>query len=155
MKKLMIASMLTAAALFTACEVSSESDSTEVGSCNINATVLGISTHTCAESENMSAIQADCNDAQAMFAPSTDDYGFDEPSLYSGTASYGSGCPSGAKKVCDFVEDGVSYTQYFYDAYAAEKTCDELLSDDEEDDYGFTPDDDEYYMKALKKAAKK
>ena len=54
--------------------------------------------------------------------------------------------------------EGITGTAYFYSSDAADATCEELLSDDddfdEEDDYGFTPDDPEYYMKALKKAAK-
>lgn len=158
MKKLLIgAAAVAAAAMLTACESSSESSSS-IGSCDVSYSMsmmgMTISSHMCAESSNLAAIQADCDSAKAMYEnPPTDDYGFDLGGAVSGSAKYGSGCPSGYVNRCTD-EDGT--TLYYYDSGARGVSCEELLADEEdEDDYGFTPADDEYYMKALKKAAKK
>ena len=135
MKKLMIASLLTAAAIFTACE---ETD--DVTSCEVR--VLGVRA-VCMEASDDSYIRSECLDIA-------------DNSMNLGEGIVGTGCPGGAKKICDVEADGVSLTAYFYTPDDASASCDELLSDEEdEDDYGFTPDDDEYYMKAIKKAAKK
>lgn len=145
MKKLMLASMVAAAAMFTACEVTVEDD---VTSCDIslNLGALG-SMHQCAESTDDAYIRSSCKDVNDEMA-------------YLGLSNVGkvgSGCAGGARKTCTDTEDGVTVTVFFYDASDANRSCEELLSDDdyEEDDYGFTPDDPEYYTKALKKAAKK
>lgn len=158
MKKLLIgAAAVAAAAMLTACESTSESSSS-VGSCDISYSMslmgMTISSHMCGESSDIAAIQAECDSAKATYEnPPTDDYGFDLGSAMSGTVKYGSGCPGGYKNKCTD-EDGT--VVYFYDNGAENASCEQLLSDEEdEDDYGFTPADDEYYMKALKKAAKK
>ena len=139
-KLLLLGAALAAASLFTACE---SSDSSDVTSCEIK--VLGVR-YAGMESTDDSYIRSECSEAS-------------ESSLGLAEGIVGSGCPGGAKKTCDATMDGVAGTGYFYFDEAAESTCEELLSDeedyDDEDDYGFTPDDDEYYMKALKKAAKK
>lgn len=147
MKKIMLASALAAAAMFTACETSDDLTSCDI---NINMGMLG-SMHTCGESSDGAYIRQIC-----------DEYGKEarDAGLSSNPAKVGSGCPSGAAKVCSGVEDGVSVTAYFYDADDAKMDCEYLMSDEEddyydEDDYGFTPDDPEYYTKLLKKAAKK
>ena len=135
MKKFMIASLLTAAALFTACETTDD-----VTSCEVK--VLGVRA-VCMEASDDAYIRSECKDIA-------------DNSMGLGEGVIGTGCPGGAKKTCDVEADGVSGTAYFYTSDAASASCDELLSDEEdEDDYGFTPDDDEYYMKAIKKAAKK
>ncbi len=77
-----------------------------------------------------------------------------------GEGIIGSGCPGGAVKTCTGTSDGITGTFFFYTSDANKATCEELLADDEEDyydedDYGFSPDDPEYYAKLLKKAAKK
>ena len=138
MKKLLLVAAISAAAIFTACESSSETS--DVTSCDVK--MLG-QHYVCMESANDSYVRSECASIS-------------DESMGLAEGTVGSGCPGGAKKTCDATEDGVSGTAFFYFDDAASATCEELLSDEEEeDDYGFTPDDDEYYMKALKKAAKK
>ena len=142
MKKIMLASALAAAAIFTACESSDDLTSCDV---SLNLGALG-SMHQCAESTDDAYIRSTCKDMN------------DEVALLglSDVGKVGSGCAGGAKKTCTDTEDGITVTVYFYDASDANKSCDELLSDDdEEDDYGFTPDDPEYYTKLLNVSAKK
>ena len=126
MKKIMIASMLVTAAMFTACEVSEDVTSCDV---SLNLGALG-SMHSCIESTNDAAVRQECkeiNDDMAYLG-------------LSNVGVVGSGCTGGARKTCsDTMEDGSSYTAYFYDKDADGQTCDQLLSDDDdyEDDYGF------------------
>ena len=137
MKKLLLGAAI-AAAIFTACDSSSETS--DVTSCDVK--MLGVH-YVCMESANDSYVRSECASIS-------------DESMGLAEGTVGSGCPGGAKKSCDATEDGVSGTAFFYFDDAASASCEELLSDEEEeDDYGFTPDDDEYYMKALKKAAKK
>lgn len=139
MKKILLGAAIAAASIFTACDSSSESSS--VTSCTIKA--LGVQ-YACMESSD-AAINDMCNSIK-------------DESMGLGEGILGSGCPGGAVKTCNGTSEGITGTAYFYSSDAADATCEELLSDDddfdEEDDYGFTPDDPEYYMKALKKAAK-
>ena len=147
MKKIMLASVLAAAAMFTACETSDDLTSCDI---EINLGMLG-SMHTCGESSDATYIRNQCADVNAQAS---------EMGMSSKPGKVGSGCPGGAAKVCTGTEDGVSVTAYFYDADDAKMDCEYLMSDEEddyydEDDYGFTPDDPEYYTKLLKKTAKK
>lgn len=155
MKKILLGAAIAAAAIFTACDSDDSStggSSSGVTSCDLQATIMGLySTHQCAEASNAAMIRDTCDAASAMLSGGADDYGFE--GVMEGTATLGSGCPSGYVIRCDDAAKG--YTLYSYDAEDRGLTCEEFLADDEEDDYGFTPDDDEYYMKALKKAAKK
>lgn len=170
MKKLLFGAAFAAAAILTACDsddTSTSGGSSSVGSCDVSTTMtmmgVTISTHRCGESSNAVAMKAECDSIKADFeAPAVDDYGFEEGDAefdidfggeVDATVKYGSGCPSGYKKKCSD-EDGT--VVYFYDSGVEKYSCEDLLADDEEeDDYGFTPADDEFYMKALKKSAKK
>lgn len=139
-KLLLLGAAFAAASLFTACE---SSDTSDVTSCEIK--VLGVS-YACTESSD-AAVADVCRDVK-------------EESMGLGDGIIGSGCPGGAVKTCTGTSDGITGTFFFYTSDASEATCEELLADDEEDyydedDYGFSPDDPEYYAKLLKKAAKK
>lgn len=138
-KLLLLGATLAAASLFTACE---STESSNVTSCEIK--VLGVS-YACTESSD-AAVADVCSDVK-------------EESMGLGDGIIGSGCPSGAVKTCTGTSDGITGTFFFYTSDANEATCEELLADeedyDDEDDYGFSPDDPEYYAKLLKKAAKK
>ena len=147
MKKIMLASMVAAAAMFTACETTEDLTSCDI---NVNLGMLG-SMHTCGESTDAAYIRQSCNDVNADAR---------KEGFTSNPGTIGTGCPSGAAKVCSGTQDGVAVTGYFYDAADANIPCESLMSEDDddyydEDDYGFTPDDPEYYTKLLKKAAKK
>ena len=148
MKKIMLASMVAAAAIFTACESSDDLTSCDI---EINLGMLG-SMHTCGESSDAAYVRQSCAEVNADAA---------EAGLSVKPGKVGSGCPSGAAKVCTGPSDGVSITAYFYDADDAKMSCEYLMSEEDEDDYydeddyGFTPDDPEYYSKLKKFAGKK
>ena len=145
-KLLLLGAAFAAASLFTACESSDELTSCDI---NVNLGMLG-SMHTCGESSDDAYIRQMCNETNA---------GAREEGFTSNPGKIGSGCPGGATKVCSGSDDGVAVTAYFYDAADAQMDCEYLMGDEEdyydEDDYGFSPDDPEYYAKLKKIAAKK
>ena len=57
---------------------------------------------------------------------------FDEVCTSEGTytAIQGTGCASGAKKVCKNVEAGFDIVYYVYDEYSASKSCEDLLAEE-------------------------
>ena len=118
----MLASMIAAAALFTACgDDDSTGGSTKLYSCDINIDMGALgSTRTCAEASDKAKIDEACAAVNELMKAmgSTADVG-----------KTGTGCPSGSTKKCSGDKDGVSYTAYFYDAEDADASCDELMSD--------------------------
>lgn len=141
MKKILFGAAIAAAAIFTACDSDDSStggSSSGVTSCDLHVKMsmmgeLMIDTHTCGESSDAATMRVDCDSAAQMLnTPMADDYGFDVD--VSGSAKLGSGCPSGYVNKCTDPEEGI--TQYFYDAEDRDLSCEELMSDDE-DDYGW------------------
>ena len=123
MKKILLASMVSAVALFTGCELTTEDPSCDVKIAGYHAM--------CVTSTNSTFIHESCQDYNTILSSGFEDYG----------------CPSGETKACsDYDEDGIAYTVYYY-TDTGDQTCDELLG--KTDDYGFGPDDPDY-MKILK-----
>ena len=147
MKKLMIGSMIVAAAMFTACGDDSSGGSSSLGSCDVTMSMGGLfSTHQCAESSDASRIKASCDstkaelDAMMSGAQDSDEDGdlADLGAALMGAMQIdvktGSGCASGYKKKCDNPQEDA--TIYFYDEGDENKSCEELLADDEDDGFG-------------------
>lgn len=122
MKKFLLISMIAAAAVFTACSDDDESAG-DVYSCDINLDLGALgSTRICVESSDKAKVTEACqqvNELMSVMGAKTD------------AGKTGSGCPSGAKKTCTGEKSGASYTAYFYDADAADASCDELMEDAE------------------------
>ena len=121
MKKLMLVSMIAAAAIFTACD--DDDSAGDVYSCDINLDmgVLG-SMRTCVEASDKAKVTDACKQVNDMMAELN----------MSDVGKTGSGCPSGATKTCSDTQDGVAYTAYFYDEDSAKEDCKDLLKDKEE-----------------------
>lgn len=118
MKKLMIASMIAAAAMFTACDDDASSADEKVYTCDIKAN-LGLlgDIHACAEATDQSKITDVCGKVgELMKTMGVED-----------AATAGNNCPNGAKKTCDGKLDGVDYKAYFYTDEDAEADCGDLL----------------------------
>ena len=127
MKKIMLVSMIAAAAMFTACDDDSTGGgSGKVYSCDINIDLGALgSMRTCVEASDQAKVSQACSQVnESMKALGAGEVG-----------KVGSSCPSGSTKTCSGEEDGVSYTAYFYDEESASASCDELLSD--KDELGF------------------
>ena len=120
MKKLMIASMIAAAAMFTACDDDASSADEKTYSCDVKAelgAILG-DIKFCAESSDQAKMTDACGKAgEALKLLGVED-----------AAKTGSGCPSGATITCNGKLDGVAYTVYSYTKDDAEKSCDEITA---------------------------
>ena len=119
MKKFILATMVAAAAIFTACgdddSTSSSSTSGSADSCDIEATLpLAGSVHACIESDDMPNAEKVCKEELAGAMPGKPDVVF------------GKGCPSGSKSTCDFEKDGSHLTVLIYDETLSRLTCSEL-----------------------------
>jgi len=119
MKKFILASMIAAAAIFTACgdddSTSSSSASGSADSCDIKASfpIVG-SVHACIESDDMQNAEKVCKEELAGAMPGSPDVVF------------GSGCPSGSKSECKYEKDGAHLTVLIYDETLSRLTCGEL-----------------------------
>lgn len=115
MKKVVLASVFVAAALFTACGEDSSSTAPTVKkySCDINIDAGIIALRTCVEAEDQVKVNSICDGVNAMFPDAGD---------------AGSECPGKSVKKCDGEKDGISYTAYFYDESLAEQSCDDLAA---------------------------
>ena len=120
MNKIIVGAVIAAAALFTACEMTSSSDSTtsNLASCDIKGNLLGLEIHSCVESENTAYINSQCADANAEATQAGE-----------GTAVIGTKCPAGAKKTCEVTQKGVTATVYMYDNLTAMGDCDGIELD--------------------------
>ena len=111
MKKLLLFSMVAAAALFSACSDDSDND---VYSCEININYKNvISVHGCVEASVQEDMDYVCSSANEMS---------------SGAGKTGTGCPGGAAKTCSGVKGGTAYTAYFYDEEMKERSCDDIMA---------------------------
>ena len=120
MKKMILASMVVVATIFTGCEVSSSEDE-KVTSCDMNSAFWEISRHLCIESKEQSYISNYCREEMADIKDADQE---DQASAVTGT-----GCSGGAKKTCDnMLLDGVPITIYAYDESSAKDACEQLLS---------------------------
>ena len=99
MKKVVLGTVIAAAALFTGCE-----DVKEVTSCDLKGYVLGYDVHACVESEDDAYIRAACTSEYTGFLGSS--------SVSSAVVS--SGCSGQASKICNSVQNGVELTLYMY-----------------------------------------
>lgn len=117
MNKIIVGAVFAVAALFTACETTSSSDSTtsNLASCDIK---VGLEIHSCVESENTAYINSQCADANAEATQAGE-----------GTAVIGTKCPAGAKKTCEVTQKGVTATVYMYDNLTAMGDCDGIELD--------------------------
>ena len=122
MKKSLFASLVSAVALFTGCEVT-----TEDPSCDVK--ILGQHTM-CIMSTDQSFVHSSCQEYNTILSSGYEDYG----------------CPGGETRACTDYDGGTSYTVYYY-TDVGDASCDELLG--KTDDYGFDPDDPNY-MKLFK-----
>lgn len=122
MKKIVLASVFVAAALFTACGEDSSSTAPAVKkySCDINIDAGIIAVRTCVEAEDQAKINTVCDGVNALFADA---------------GKAGSECSGKSVKKCDAEKDGVSFTAYFYDDTFAEESCDDLV--DQATAFGF------------------
>lgn len=116
MKKFILATMIAAAAIFTACDDDSSS-STPVDSCDIEATVplIEVSVHACIESSDMVNAEKVCKENLAEMIPGVTNLKF------------ASGCPSGSKNSCKFEKDGAHLTVLVYDEFLSGLSCNDLL----------------------------
>lgn len=118
MKKIILASLIASAAIFTACgddDSSTSSSSGSVKSCDINAAVpLMGSIHACVESEDMQDAEKQCKEELAALLPGEPDVAF------------GTGCPKGSKLECKYEKDGAHLTVLIYDETLSKLSCDEL-----------------------------
>ena len=111
MKKLILGSMIAAAAIFTACSDDSEND---VYSCEINMNYKNIiSVHGCVEAAVQEDMDYVCASANEM-SPNS--------------GKTGTGCPGGAAKTCTGVREGTAYTAYFYDEEMKDRSCDDIMA---------------------------
>lgn len=124
MKKILFASLVSAVALFTGCELT-----TEDPSCDVK--MLGVHTM-CVTSTNSTYVHETCQEYNTIVSSGYEDFG----------------CPGGETKACTDYDGDVSYTVYYYTDTQG-MSCDELLR--KTDDYGFEPDDPNY-MKVFKAA---
>lgn len=117
MNKIIVGAVFAVAALFTACETTSSSDSTtsNLASCDIK---VGLEIHSCVESENTAYINSQCADANEEATQAGE-----------GTAVIGTKCPAGAKKTCEVTQKGVTATVYLYDNLTAMANCDGIELD--------------------------
>lgn len=121
MKKFILATMVAAAAMFTACgdddSTSSSSASGSADSCDINASfpIVG-SVHACIESDDMPNAGKVCKEELAGAMPGNPDVVFGS----------GLGCASGHKSKCSYEKDGAHLTVFIYDETLSTLTCSEL-----------------------------
>ena len=125
MKKIILASMIAAAAMFTACgddDNSTSGGSGKLASCDVKVSVGGVQmAHTCMEATSSEAAKKECEE---ITGEETDE---GITMKYEGT--FGSGCPSGHKKTCTGTRNGIEVTAYFYDAMYTSMSCDQLMKD--------------------------
>jgi hypothetical protein len=114
MNKIIVGAVFAVAALFTACETTTSTDSTtsNIASCDIKGNLLGLEIHTCVESENTAYINSQCAEANQEATQAGE-----------GTAVIGTKCPTGAKKSCEVTQKGVTATVYMYDNLTAMGDC--------------------------------
>ena len=119
MKKFILASMIAAAAMFTACgdDDSTSSSSGPVASCDINASFVNEPVHACIESDDMQDAEKECKEEIKGSLPSI---------LKNTEVAFGSGCASGYKSKCKYDMDGAHMTVYLYDESLSAMTCDQL-----------------------------
>ena len=123
MKKIMLASMVAAAAMFTACGDDDDSTgaSSKLYSCDITIDMGALgSTRTCAEASDQTKINETCaavNELMKQMGATVD------------VGKTGTGCASGYTNKCTGQQDGVDFTAYFYDAEDANVSCDELMAE--------------------------
>lgn len=116
-KKIALPMAAVAMASFVACDSESSSSPSNLTSCYIESAFFG---STCYEVSNVYAdsVKANCL-ADGVFITK---------------ASIGSGCPSGAVKSCEEVEDGVPGTAYYYGDLYKRVSCEELVDDDDDEE---------------------
>lgn len=149
MKKIILASMIVAATMFTACGDDDDSSPTsggngvdekksssisddpssstsggsgKVASCDVTASVNGaMMTHVCMEASSSDAAKKEC---EAISGEETE-----EGMTMKFEGKFGSGCASGYKKTCTGKKDGIDVTLYIYDALTASQSCDNLMNE--------------------------
>ena len=126
MKKFILATMIVAAAIFTACGDDDPSSTTSGGSgnvtsCDVTTSVNGIAMyHTCMEASSGEEAKRECS---ALGGEDIEEDGM--RLTYSG--KLGSGCPSGSKKTCNATKNGIAVSVYIYDAAAASMDCNTIM----------------------------